>query len=158
MEGTRRNDTRLSQVDVVSEFQRDFEETMEGYLTPVAVLDKSSTRFSNVRYRHEQKIPFEALVPQQPFNLGVHHGAKRERRRAVAGYFILGESEATCLAERGGITGLLKCCMASPSPIRIALRHAPPLSYAYAVFSLVRGSGRGARSPYMCSEGEGGIG
>lgn len=34
--------------------------------------------------------------------------------------------------------------MASPSPIRIALRHAPPLSYAYAVFSLVRGAGLAA--------------
>ncbi|KYM94858.1 hypothetical protein ALC62_14453 [Cyphomyrmex costatus] len=44
----------------------------------------------------------------------------------------------TCLRERGGITVLLKYCMASPSPIRIALRHAPPLSYAYAFFSLVR--------------------
>jgi len=31
--------------------------------------------------------------------------------------------------------------MASPSPIRIALRHAPPLSYAYAFFSLVRARG-----------------
>ncbi|KYN10104.1 hypothetical protein ALC57_17794 [Trachymyrmex cornetzi] len=64
------------------------------------------------------------------------------------GYFILEGSIClalrclaclpTCLRERGGITGLLKYCMASPSPIRITLRHAPPLSYAYAFFSLVR--------------------
>jgi len=78
----------------------------------------------------------------------------KKRRGTAVGYFTLEGSIClpylalpclsclpTCLCERGGITGLLKYCMASPSPIRIALRHAPPLSYAYAFFSLVRARG-----------------
>ena len=95
-----------------------------------------------MRYRHPSR---------QPFNPDVHAGAVEKREGAAVGYFILEGSIClpylalrclaclpTCLREKGGITGLLKYCMASPSPIRIALRHAPPLSYAYAFFSLVR--------------------
>lgn len=126
--------------------------------TPVSIA------FDKLAHKREIRHP-----SRQPFNPDVQVGGEKRKVQRTVGYFILGGSiclpylALPCLpahlpAWKGRYYGVTKVLYGLPKPHKDSPQARTPVIVCVCIFFAGACAGAGARSPYMCSEGEGGIG